>query len=149
MRNPKVIDPPGFDCEAAWRGCQEEVDRCGGMAHEDGSPNWRAAFSADPGCCSCPACNEYYWSWGRIVECLGCGFQFPTDWWPMYSWGVQHARREKNPPPAWEDARIRESSRRRHEESMKHPYYRYGYENPCAGDIFSAAHLIDWKAVLS
>ena len=133
MRDPKVIDPPGFDPAAGWNECREFVDKCGGLEHSDGEPNWRAAFGADPGCCTCPNCGEYYWSWGRIVECLDCGFQFPTDWWPMYSWGVQAANRRE---------------RYKHDERMEHPYYRYGFENP-VDDPWEQHDKIAWKDVLA
>lgn len=134
MRDPKIIDPPGFDPKAGWQECREYVDKCGGLTHEDGEVNWRAAFGADPGCCSCPNCGEMYWSWGRIIECLDCGFQFPTDWWAMYSWGVQATRRTNAPPY-------------KHEERMQHPYYRYGFENPVE-DAWEEHDKIKWKEIL-
>lgn len=134
MRDPKVIDPPGFDPRAAWQECSEYVDKCGGLTHEDGEPNWRAAFGADPGCCTCPNCGEYYWSWGRIIECLDCQFQFPTDWWAMYSWGVQATR----------NAIFRSS----HKERMSHPYYRYGYEHPVE-DPWKEHDKLPWKEIIA
>jgi hypothetical protein len=134
MRDPKVIDPPGFDPKAGWQECREYVDKCGGLAHEDGEVNWRAAAGADPGVCSCPNCGEMYWSWGRIVECLDCAFQFPTDWWAMYSWGVQAATRNG---PAYRQA-----------ERMEHPYYRYGFEHPVE-DPWEQHDKLPWKEIMA
>jgi hypothetical protein len=147
MRDPKVIEPAGFDPAAGWAECRAEVDKCGGIADADGNVNWRAAFSADPGCCSCPHCGEYYWSWGTLIECLDCGFQFPPDWWPMYSWGVQQANREKNPPPAFADSRMRAYIDAEHKKRISHPYYRYGYEHPVP-DPWKEHDKIPWREVL-
>lgn len=146
MRDPKVIKPPGFDTQAAWQGCSAYVDKCGGMVHEDGEPNWRAAFGADPGCCSCPACGEMYWRWGTLVECLDCGFQFPTDWWAMYSWGVGSAKRAENPLPAASTKKFADYLERTHNERLSHPYYRYGFENPVE-DAWEMHDKIPWKEI--
>lgn len=147
MRDPKVIEPPGFDPQAAWKACRDAVDRCGGTVHSDGSVNWAAAFSADPGCVSCPNCGQHYWNWGRVVECLDCGFQFPTDWWEKYSWGVQHAKRLKNPPPAFSDPGFRGMAEERHQQYMAHPYYRHGFENPVE-NAWQARQLIPWRTII-
>lgn len=147
MKDPIVVDPPGFDCSAAWRECSEYVEKCGGLVHEDGEPNWRAAFGADPGCCSCPACHVYFWSWGRIIECTDCGFRFPTDWWCRYSWGSQQAHREKHPPPAMSDPRFAAYIAEEHAKSMNHPYYRYGYEHP-SDDAVKEKDRIDWRTAV-
>ena len=129
MKDPIVIDPPNFDQKEAWQECSDYVEQCGGMVHEDGEPNWRAAFGADPGCCSCPACGEMYWQWGRVQRCVVCAFEYPTDWWPMYSYGVQATRRE---------------TRYKHEERMKHPYYRYGFEHPVE-DPWKEHNKQEWR----
>jgi hypothetical protein len=121
MQDPIVIDPPNFDQQAAWKECEEYVEGCGGLAHEDGEPNWRAAFGADPGVCSCPACGEMYWQWGRRQLCVKCSFEYPTDWWPMYSWGSQAAHPQRKLPLG-----------ATHEKRMSHPYYRYGFEHHVA-----------------
>ena len=131
MDDPIVIDPPNFDPAAAWAECRAHVDQCGGLAHEDGSPNWNAAFGADPGICSCPACGEMYWAWGKVQRCK-CGFEYPTDWWPMYSWGVQATR----------SALLQQS--KRHEQRMDHPYYRYGFEHPVA-DPWAEHDRQEWR----
>jgi hypothetical protein len=130
LRDPIVIDPPGFDAAKAWQGCRDEVDACGGLSYEDGSPNWRAAFSADPGCCHCPACRAYYWAWGRIQKCIDCGFVYPTDAWEKFSYGNGAGRRN--------------DTAYKHEERMRHPYYRYGFLNPAA-DAWEAFRAIDWR----
>lgn len=136
MRDPKVIDPPGFDPSAGWKEFREYVDQCGGLADEEGNVNWRAAFGADPGCCTCPNCGEYYWAWGRIIECLDCQFQFPTDWWAMYSWGVQATRN-----PVFRVDHI-------HKKRLEHPYYRYGFEHP-VNDAWKEHDKLPWKQIIS
>lgn len=133
--DPIVIDPPNFDQKAAWNECHEYVEKCGGLVHEDGEPNWRAAFGADPGVCSCPACGVMYWAWGRVQRCVKCSLEYPTDWWPMYSWGVSSARQEA-------------TRRYRHDERMKHPYYRYGFEHPVA-DPWEECHTEAWRAAVA
>jgi hypothetical protein len=129
MKDPIVVDPPGFDIDAAWQECKDYVDRCGGLSHPDGEPNMRAAFGADPGCCSCPACQEYHWAFGCVQKCTKCGFEYPTDWWPMYSYGAQAFFCE---------------SKYKHEERLSHPYYRYGFEHPVDRPQ-DEMHKIDWK----
>ena len=147
MKDPIVIDPSGFDAKAAWAECGEYVEKCGGLTHPDGDVNWRAAAGADPGCCSCPACHAYFWSWGNIIQCTECQFQFPTDWWMRYSWGVQRADHEKNPPPAMREPRFAEYIAERHAASMQHPYYRYGYGHPVE-DAWAEHNKIDWRAAV-
>ena len=139
MRDPIVIDPPGFDPRAGWQECSEYVDKCGGLSHEDGS------FGADPGCCSCPKCGEMYWSWGTVAECLDCHFRFPTNWWAAYSWGVQAAKRDKDwvhQNPSW-TSYLKE----KHAASIGHPYYRYGYEHPVE-DAWKEHDKIPWAEVV-
>lgn len=128
--DPIVIDPPGFNSADGWAECKEYVEKCGGLSHDDGEPNWRAAFGADPGLCSCPACHQMYWQWGRRQQCKKCGFEYPTDAWPMYSWGSQDAKREPNPRYAG------------------HPYYEYGRAHPFAGDLYEEFHRINWREVI-
>jgi hypothetical protein len=130
MKDPIVIDPPGFDMAKRWAECNEASEH---LSHEDGSVNWRAAFSADPGVCSCPACHEHFWAWGRVIRCTECGFEFPTDWWSMYAWGVQAGGNRKH--------------RYRHAERMAHPYYRHGFEHP-VDDAWEERERIDWRAVI-
>lgn len=132
--NPIVIDPPDFDQDAAWAECRQFVEQCGGLEYPDGEPNMRAASGADPGCCSCPMCDEMYWAWGRIQRCAKCNFEYPTDWLAMYSWGSQARTSERT--PAY-----------RFDERMKHPYYRYGFENPVR-DPWSTKTTPEWKAAI-
>jgi hypothetical protein len=131
--DPIVIDPPNFDQRAAWDECNEYVEKCGGLSHEDGEPNWRAAFGADPGCCSCPACGTHYWMWGRRQRCVKCSFEYPTDAWPMYSYGTQDARLlsgDRKCPDPEVHKRMVEYTKNKSAKHMAHPYYRYGFENP-------------------
>lgn len=128
--NPIVIDPPDFDQKAAWRECNEYVEKCGGLAYPDGEPNMWAAAGADPGVCSCPACGEFYWAWGRRQKCRKCNFEYPTDWWCMYSWGTSAAKR---------------TQRYKHDEYMKHPYYQHGFEHPVE-NAWKTCHTEAWRA---
>lgn len=143
MRDPIVIDPPGFDANEAWQECSDYVDQCGGLEHENGEPNWRAAFGADPGVCSCPSCHETYWMWGRVQRCVDCGFEYPVDAWAMFSWGVQ---------AAWNFERYQNHPRilALHERRLSHPYYRYGFENPPPQDtdLFALFNANDWRQML-
>jgi len=145
MNDPIVIDPPGFDQKAAWEECRQYVDSCGGLTHEDGEPNWRAAFGADPGLCSCPCCHETYWCWGRRQKCAKCGFCYPTDWWPMYSYGAQHRQRLDNPPPSW-DADMMRRIEPMHQERMGHKYYRWAFENRATPST-EAAKVVAWRTI--
>ena len=135
MDDPDVIDPPAFDQEAAWKECRGYVDQCGGLSHEDGSPNWRAAFGADPGVCSCPACGAMYWAWGRRQRCKACKFEYETDWWPMYSYGARDGLGKGSA-----DGSVTRERR------MRHPYYRYGFEHPTESPL-SERDRIDWRSV--
>lgn len=143
MKDPIVIDPPGFDQSAAWKECSDEVDRCGGL-ERDGEVNWRAAFSADPGICSCPSCHTSFWAWGSVQKCTECGFEYPTDAWAMFSWGVQ---------AAWNPELRREHPQleRLHQRRLEHAYYRYGFENPPPNGIklFELFEANDWRQMLS
>lgn len=145
--DPIVIDPPDFDQASAWAECNKWVEDCGGLSGCGGEPNWKAAFGADPGVCSCPACGEYYWCWGRMQRCIKCSFEYPTDAWPKYSAGVNARRRFDSPPPALSSPDIMNRFRARHARDMKHPYYRYGFEHP-PDSAFDEFKRIDWKSVL-
>ncbi len=134
--DPIILEPAGFTSEAGWAEARAYVEACGGMTHRDGSPNMRAAFGADPGICSCPACHQRYWAWGTRQRCVRCGFEYPTDWWPMYSYGVSCA--------AMRSPRLLAL----HEQRLSHPYYRYGFEHPVQ-DAWKEHEAIDWRAVLA
>lgn len=140
--DPDVVDPPGFDQASAWQECRDEVDRCGGLTYPDGEPNWRAAFSADPGCCSCPACGASYWAWGRVHRCKRCQFVYPTNWWPMLSWGGQSARPFPRPELLSDDVKARLGGP--HDRRMAHAYYRFGHEHP---DLATSAHAFGWDGM--
>lgn len=139
MKDPIVIDPPNFNQAAAWKDCNDFVEKCGGLAHKDGQPNWRAASGADPGVCSCPACGEYYWAWGNRQRCKQCAFEYPTDWWPMYSWGAQEGQRKMRLGLSWNP-----SATYRFDERMRHPYYAFGFHHP-TGDPWGTCHTLEWR----
>lgn len=150
MKNPIIIEPAGFTAEQGWQGCADYVERCGGLTDEDGEPNMRAAFGADPGCCTCPNCHEYFWSWGKLIECTVCHFQFPPDWWPMYSYGVGDRKTLSGMSNITDkdcERRIIDGINRRMEERMKHSYYRYGFEN-IVDDPWEAHDKLPWKAIM-
>lgn len=131
IREPKVIDPPNFDAHKIWDDCKDAMDN---VVRPDGSLSWKAAFCADPGCCTCPNCHVYYWQLGKVIECLDCQFQFPTDWWPMYAYGCNAAT----------GSRVKSL----HNERMSHPYYRYGFEHS-VDDPWEHHDKIDWKSVMN
>lgn len=134
IHDPIVINPPNFDQKAAWGECAEASAN---IVHANGDVNWKAASCADPGVVGCPCCDTSHWNWGNVQRCTKCGWVYPTDWWPMFSWGAQASRNIK----------FRSDL---HSTRMLHPYYRYGFTNPPPDteDTYKAAHKIDWKAVL-
>lgn len=132
--DPIVIDPPGFDVAAAWKECSDYVDRMRAVGRDIA-----AAHGADPGICSCPACETMHWAWGRRQRCTQCAFEYPTDWWPMYSAGVQAANSPKI-------TTYNEALGRLHQQRLAHPYYRYGLEHPVE-DAWEERNRIDWRAV--
>lgn len=133
--DPLVIDPPGMDQQAAWDECKDYVDKCGGLSHEDGKPNWPAAFGADPGVCSCPVCNAMYWAWGRVQRCKRCGFEYPTDWWCMYSWGAQARQAGRTI-----------FGRLTQERYDKHKYYRWAFDHSATPSM-EAARVVAWQTI--
>lgn len=147
LMDPIILEPAGLTSDQGWDECHAFVEQCGGLSHRDGSPNWRAAFGADPGVCSCPACHQMYWAWGTKQRCVTCGFEYPTDWWPMYSYGVNEAKRQGR---GWAflgpDAIHGLSSL--HESRLPHLYYRYGFEHPVE-DAYAESERIDWRTVMS
>lgn len=149
MKDPIVIDPPGFDQKAAWGECQEWSDN---HTDDDGTPSIAAAFGADPGICSCPACNEMHWAWGAKQRCTKCGFEYPTDAWAMFSWGTQAGWRRDNPPESYKtDASLRERMEAYDAGKLWHPYFCYGYEHgpkPDTDDLFDYFNRQDWKTIM-
>lgn len=141
MKEPIIIWPQ-ITPKEVWDDCKQWVEDKGGLAYPDGEPNLMAAAGADPGCCSCPACHEYHWSYGIIHQCPTCKFIYPTDWWAMLSWGSGAGRRDAaNDLPPEITAKHREFDAKR----RGHPYWDYGYkhrlENP-----WEAKQNIDWRA---
>lgn len=141
LYDPIVIDPLAHDNDEAWKECQDYVEQCGGVSDRDGNVNWRAAFGADPGVCSCPACGRNHWAFGNRQRCTRCDFEYPTDWWPMYSYGVSAAKMHIPADQYPFTAGL-------HGERMAHPYYRYGYGHP-VDDAWREHAQINWKVVLN
>jgi len=137
--DPLVIDPPNFDQKAAWGERRDYVDKCGGVVNKTGEVNWQAAHAADPGVCSCPACGAMYWCWGNVQRCRACAFEYPTDWWAMYSWGAQAGYRKTTLGLSWNP-----SAAYRFDDRMKHPYYRYGFEHPVE-DPWKTTKTQEWR----
>jgi hypothetical protein len=73
MQHPIIIEGRAFD----WQAGNEAARH---LFHDDGEPNWRAAFSADPGVMSCPFCDTSMWDEGTRVECPVCHQEFRTNW---------------------------------------------------------------------
>lgn len=151
IKDPIIIDPPGETATQGWESCHRYVEQCGGLAYDDGEVNWRAAFGADPGCCSCPNCKQMFWAFGRVIECTECKFQFPTDWWSKYGSGVSDARR-LNGSTVCPDPQVNERMltlvRGELEERMKHPYYRYGFEHPVES-AWDEHDKLPWKEIMA
>lgn len=147
IKDPIVIDPAGYDPAKGWGECKEFVEQCGGLAYSDGEPNWRAAFGADPGCCTCPNCHQYFWAFGKRLRCTECGFEFPTDWWGMYSYGVNASK--PDPPYVADlprDARARLDQL--HQDRLSHPYYRYGFEHS-VDNAWEEHDKLPWKEIMN
>jgi hypothetical protein len=142
---PIILEPAGLTPEQGWAECCDYVAKCGGLTDASGELNLRAAFGADPGVCSCPKCHVSYWAWGTRLQCVRCGFTFPTDWWPMYSYGVSTATARAR------GAKVHIGNTpgllALHERQLAHPYYRYGFEHPVES-AWDAHDKIDWAAVL-
>lgn len=139
MKNPIVLWPKTTP-EEVFKDCEKWVEDHGGLSHSDGSPNLMAAAGADPGCCKCPSCKEFHWSLGIIHQCPTCGFIYPSDWWPMYSFGCAAGRRKgKTAETPYEKILEKSDLRRR-----GHPYYDYGYNNPSFYPC-DTRNEIDWK----
>lgn len=145
LMEPIIVEPAGLTPEQGWDECNRYVEKCGGLTYDDGEPNWRAAFGADPGICSCPACHQKYWAWGTVQRCRQCGFQYPTNWWPMYSYGVNAATAVDRGAKVniWVSDALRALHDRRMESSA---YYRYGYEHPVKS-AWEEHERIDWRSV--
>lgn len=150
IKDPIIINPQGDTPEKGWKSCQDYVESCGGLAYPDGDANLRAAAGADPGCCSCPNCHQYFWAFGRIIQCSECGFQFPTDWWPMYSYGVGDAQTlngaREFPDEGFKDILIT-GIQQRMPQRIQHPYYRYGLEHPVL-DAWKEHDQLPWKEIM-
>lgn len=140
MLDPIVIDPPGFDQKAGWKECREWSDNHEGFA---------AAAGADPGICSCPACGEMYWAWGRIQKCVKCDFEYPTDAWAMFSWGTQAKWRQANTKI---DPEFRARLDKHDRDRLWHPYFCYGFEcgpDKLVGDLFTFFTAQDWRTIMA
>lgn len=145
VRDPHILDPEGMTAEDGWKECKKYIEQCGGIANEDGTPNWRAAFGADPGICSCPHCRQKYWAFGNLIKCTCCDFEFPPNWWLMYSRGCGTRKREIL---EYSKQQNKTEALRRHAKRMENPYYRYGFENP-APDPARIRFALPWKTIVN
>jgi hypothetical protein len=141
--DPIIVDSEPPDVDKIWKDCSEASNH---VMREDGTVNYRAAACADPGVTTCPACGRYHWNIGRWHKCTNCEFVYPTDAWPMFSWGVVEARRRKSrqPPCPGLD--------RLAEKRMAHPYYKFGFDHADTvhGDDLHMFFLtIDWRKAMS
>jgi hypothetical protein len=130
MEEPIVIDPPGFDLATAWESCREDREN---VVDAEGEVNWGAAFGADPGVTSCPACQTYHWAWGRRQRCTKCAFEYPVGW--NHIVGEGQGDRGTLPlasvPP----------------ERPDDPYYMHGWTHPTLP--YEALHAVDWPEVVT
>lgn len=129
--DPIVIDPPDFDLKAAWGECREATKD--GFVYPNGEVNWEAAFSADPGCCSCPACRKHHWAWGRRQRCTGCGFEYPTGWYGIVREGQDDRGTQPLPTTA-----------------PKHPdcpYYMQGWHS--RGTDYHEIQASNWRSIVA
>jgi hypothetical protein len=124
MKDPIILWPK-ISPEEVMRDCAEWVEKHGGLADKNGEPNLMAAAGADPGCCSCPSCHEYHWSYGIIHKCPSCGLVYPTDWWCMFAWGSHAGRRDAKGDLDEMDKRHQAADKKR----RGHPYWEYGYKH--------------------
>lgn len=73
MKHPIILRGRPFDWEEGARYASQ-------VQNDDGTINWRAAFSADPGVHQCPACGLFMWREGEVVMCPDCGRCSSTKW---------------------------------------------------------------------
>lgn len=117
IHDPIVLD--GTDVNAVWNECEHQADI---LVKSDGK-DLRAAAGADPGIVSCPKCGAMHWHIGSHQKCSQCAFCYPTDWWPMLSWGQQAGARGHSVTTGLGAKRI------------LHPVYHYAYLNHDTIDI--------------
>jgi len=151
IKDPIIIDPPDLTPKDVWNDCARYVESVGGMTYPDGEPNIAAAAGADPGCCSCPHCQQYFWMMGRVIQYSECGFQFNSDWWPMYSYGCSDAKilagDRKFPDPDFAK-RLIAGIQERMAKRISHPYYRYGFEHP-VDDPWEQHDKLPWRQIMA
>lgn len=149
INDPIILDRKHIDQAAVWAECEEASDH---VINEDGTTNWRAAHSADPGICHCPKCKQDHWAIGHWHKCTKCAYVYPSDAWAMFSWGYQQREREHGGPGSEMWANLTPECRAGLEKikarRMAHPYYRYGYEHPEVGDDpWRAFKVLDWAVI--
>jgi hypothetical protein len=145
MKEPIILKPEGMTPESGWKECEEYVKKCGGCVHEDGSVNWRAAFGADPGVCTCPRCAVMLSAWGTRIECPDCHFQFPTHWWSQYACGVHAAKMLAKKDI---DKNMQNYYAKKMADNCLCQYFMHGFNNP-VDDAWEEHGKIDWEAVVA
>lgn len=112
--DPKVIEPAGYSLKAAAKRCGMHM-----------------------GVIGCPICDQNFNNYGGmiVVECVKCNFQFPEDWWTVYSSGVNDGRRIKAG-----GAELSGGMKVR----MDNPYYRAGFNTP-DGEAWNTRRGHDWR----
>lgn len=114
--DPKVIEPADYNMKQAAKKCGMHM-----------------------GILGCPICDQNFNDYGgmRVVECVNCDFQFPTDWWSVYSSGVNDRRMISA-----SGAKLSGGMKLR----MENPYYRAGFNTP-HGKAWSTRRAQDWRAL--
>lgn len=114
--DPKVIEPADYNMKKSAKKCGMHM-----------------------GIFGCPICDQNFNDYGgmHVVECVKCNFQFPTDWWPVYSSGVNDGRRI-----AAGGAELSGGMKIR----MENPYYRTGFECP-EGEAWKTRRQHDWRTI--
>ncbi len=72
IKRAVILEGHPFDWEEGARAAKHAID-------DDGQVNWKAAFCADPGVVSCPACGVSHWREGTRVRCAmeDCKHEWP------------------------------------------------------------------------
>lgn len=104
MKHGKYIRGWKFD----WDEANRDFDHYMNVGRE-----MMAASCADPGCCSCPQCGEFYWREYEVFECARCGAECAIlNEWPHDVKAGPPQWPEKCRPRLYDGMRVRYAGRR-------------------------------------